>query len=124
MAKILVVDDDDLLRETVRLVLEKAGHRVAEAQDGRKVPELLAGDTFDIMLLDMVMRGKGGIETLADPALSSSSCKVIVMTGRIDTGSEAFQALCRRFNAEAVLAKPFTTRQLLETIEALVPGQP
>lgn len=120
MAKVLLVDDNELFRKTLRLILQKGGHQVVEAENGQNVSPLLETGHFDILLLDIIMPGKGGIETLADLSPSDDSYKVIVMTGRIDTNSQAFQDLCRRFRAEAILAKPFTARQLLETIDKLL----
>ena len=121
MGKILVADDNDLFRKTIRRILEKAGHSVEEASDGQSVLQLLGRTAFDIVLLDIVMPGKGGIETLLELNVSNKDVRVIVMTGRIDTGTTAFQTLCRRFKTEKILTKPFTSKQLLDSVNELLP---
>jgi CheY-like chemotaxis protein len=53
--------------------------------------------------------------------VSNKDVRVIVMTGRIDTGTTAFQTLCRRFKTEKILTKPFTSKQLLDSVNELLP---
>ena len=121
MGKMLVADDNDLFRKTIRRIHGEAGHSVEEASDGQSVLQLLGRTAFDIVLLDIVMPGKGGIETLLELNVSNKDVRVIVMTGRIDTGTTAFQTLCRRFKTEKILTKPFTSKQLLDSVNELLP---
>lgn len=64
MAHVLVVDDDPLIREMLRFVLEDAGHLVTEAGDGAEAIEALAGDAPDAMVLDLMMPGVDGFGVL------------------------------------------------------------
>ena len=64
MAKILVVDDDAAVQGTVRLLLERAGHSVVTAGDGRKGLSLCETGDFDLLFLDIFMPGMDGFETM------------------------------------------------------------
>lgn len=116
MAIVLVADDNTMLRKTIRTVLEKANHTVLEAQNGEETIQILRDSKVDVLLLDVVMPGKGGVETMLEMNSGELTTRTIVMTGKIDTGGKAFQALCRRFRAEKILTKPFTNISLLQTI--------
>ena len=64
MARILVVDDDTAVQATVRLLLERAGHSVVTAGDGRKGIALFEAGDFDLLFLDIFMPGMDGFETM------------------------------------------------------------
>ena len=121
MAKVLLADDNQMLRKTVRKILEQGGHEVVEARDGREAMEQLHRSRMDVVLLDIVMPGQGGMETLFEMSGSRIRTRVIIMTGRIDTGTEAFKNLCLRFRAEKVLTKPFRRKSCLRLLQANLP---
>ena len=116
MAVVLIADDNTMIRKTIRNVLEKANHTVLEASNGQETIRVLGDSRVDVLLLDMVMPGKGGLETLLEMNSEQITTRIIVMTGKLDTTSEPFQTLCRRFHAEKVLTKPFTNLSLLQAI--------
>ncbi|MGH6678740.1 MAG: response regulator, partial [Bradyrhizobium sp.] len=64
MANILVVDDDPAVQMTIRMLLERAGHSVAVAPDGRKGLAAFEAGNFDLLFLDIFMPGMDGIETM------------------------------------------------------------
>ena len=64
MAKILVVDDDTAVQTTIRLLLERAGHSVVVAGDGRKGLAIFETGEFDLLFLDIFMPGMDGLETM------------------------------------------------------------
>ena len=64
LARILIVDDDNAVRMTFRLLLEGAGHNVVVASDGRHGLDLLNAEAFDLLILDIFMPGMDGFETL------------------------------------------------------------
>ncbi len=63
MARILIADDDERLREATRAVLEEAGHFVVEAREGAEALRLQRTEQIDVVLCDMFMPGQDGIET-------------------------------------------------------------
>ena len=64
MAKILIIDDDSAVQATIRLLLERTGHSVVVASDGRKGLKIFEAGEFDLLLLDIFMPGMDGLETM------------------------------------------------------------
>jgi CheY-like chemotaxis protein len=75
------VDDDNAVRMTLRLLLEGAGHIVVAAGDGRRGLDLLNGEAFDLLILDIFMPGMGGFETLR-LVRQKASLPIIAISGR------------------------------------------
>ena len=82
MAKILIVDDDSAVQLTIRLLLERAGHRVVTAGDGRKgLAQFQAGD-FDLLFVDIFMPGMDGFETMRMVHQQKPQTPIIVISGQ------------------------------------------
>ena len=109
-ATILVVEDEPLVRRTVVLVLERAGHRMLTAGDGEEALALLRqpGHGVELVLTDVVMPRMGGVE-LARGVRASYPLPVLFMSGFHESQTE--------LAAEQVLAKPFTADQLMSAVE-------
>ena len=82
MAKILIVDDDSAVQATIRLLLERAGHSVVAAGDGRKALAIFEAGEFDLLFLDIFMPGMDGLETMRLIHQQQPLIPVIVMSGR------------------------------------------
>ncbi len=105
---ILLVDDDDAVRETSADMLEELGYQVKQAESGTRALELLDQDGFDVMVTDIRMPGMSGLE-LSDLASDRHhDLKIILISGYFQP-----QALSRRF-----LQKPFRTHDLDQAIRA------
>ena len=120
MAKILVADDDEVLRKIIRKFLEKEGHTILEGSNGNEVLTILRTEKIDVAILDVVMPDKGGIETLVEMNCSDIEAKVILITGLIDTETEVFRNICKQFKAQYIITKPFTKEKLVETVNTLL----
>jgi DNA-binding response OmpR family regulator len=90
MAHILVVDDEDQIRTLIREALERKGHAVEEASSGAAAVTMLRKAPVDLMIVDVIMPDKGGIETLIEAHREFAALKTIVMSGRVDTESESW----------------------------------
>jgi two-component system, chemotaxis family, chemotaxis protein CheY len=115
---VLVVDDSMLMRRMIVGSLADAGWNVVgEAADGEEAVHLYAETRPDIVTMDIVMPGTGGIEALARILQSDPDAKVVVVSALNQTRliSEAI-----RKGAQDFIAKPFLPEQLLETIERAV----
>lgn len=120
MATILVVDDVDYFRAGVVSILKKAGHTVLEASDGTEISGLIEKNKIDLLIMDVVMPKKGGMETLFDLYHKLQDTKIIIVTGQISPDSEAFKKFINHFGAQKVLFKPFKKEELLETVDNLL----
>jgi len=120
--RILVVDDERLNRMILRRALEDEGHTVSEAENGRQALVSLAGETFDVVLLDIVMPELDGYATLeaikTDPALRH--LPVIIISGVEEIASVV---RCIEAGATDYLPKPFQPAILRARIEASLAGK-
>jgi CheY-like chemotaxis protein len=113
--RVLVVDDEDILRETVRDVLTGYGCRVNTASDGASAIELISQQAFDLVLSDIKMPHKNGYEVFAAAKEANPDTPVILTTGfGYDPNHTIIRA--RREGLAAVLFKPFKVDQLLDEI--------
>jgi len=121
MARILVVDDEPLLRRTLRAILERAGHEVLEAVDGAKALNVFVESHPDLVLIDMVMPNREGAETIVD--LRAAGCvPIIAMSGAGGDSGALYLRIAAEVGADRTLAKPIRAAALLEAVAAcLVP---
>lgn len=116
MARILVMDDEELARFTLREILEGAGHEVAEARDGEEGLLLLRQAAFDLVVTDIIMPRKEGVETVIELKRDHPQVKVIAISGGGRTRNLDFLKLAKEYGADRVLAKPFSESDLLEAV--------
>jgi DNA-binding NtrC family response regulator len=118
MPRILVVDDDEMLRSSVAEILAEAGYETIEAENGSKALETVKQNpAFDVVLSDMKMPEMDGPSLLAELRSHYPEISVIMMTGEgtIDTAVQAM-----RDGAVNYLLKPTNKRQLLESVKEAV----
>jgi CheY-like chemotaxis protein len=120
LAKILVVDDDAAVQVTVRLLLERAGHDVVTADDGRKGLALCETGDFDLLFLDIFMPGMDGFETMRRVRQHRPQMPIIVISGRPPTAEENnapdFLTMATKLGAVRSLQKPFRAADLLAAV--------
>ena len=117
MAKLLVVDDQRNMRTTLSLMLRGAGHDVTEAADGEDACQRIDGDAFDLVLTDLRMAGKDGLDVLRHVKEAAPTTEVLVMTayGTIESAVEAMRA-----GAYDYIQKPFAEDELLVKIDRAI----
>ena len=116
MANILIVDDDARLRKLVRTYAGLDGHLCGEAKDGPEAMELLEHGTYDLMVLDVMMPGLNGFETL-ERVRKTSDVPVIMLTAR----SEEYDKLLGfQLGVDDYVAKPFSPRELMARVGAVL----
>ncbi|MBL4789290.1 MAG: response regulator [Kordiimonadaceae bacterium] len=125
MAEILVVDDDENARTSTKVVLERAGFLVTVAENGHQAGQLLSQRSFDLVITDLVMPGKAGIELITDLAKHFPNTAVIAMSGAgprresLDGGTFGQPMLlstAKMIGADAILGKPFGPETLLLSV--------
>jgi DNA-binding response OmpR family regulator len=121
MATIALIDDEDLFRNSIKMMLEKRGHTILEADNGKDGVALVKQniDNIDIVLIDVVMPNKGGVESLMELKQKLSRKVIIVMTGKVTPDSDAFRRLVETLGVMKVLYKPFKKKELLEIIDSI-----
>ena len=120
MARILIVDDDTAVQATIQLLLERAGHSVVTAGDGRKGLTLLETSDFDLLFLDIFMPGMDGFETMRMVHHLRPLVPIIVISGRPvhsdEAGAPDFLTMATKLGAISSLQKPFKPAALLAAV--------
>jgi len=117
MARILVIDDDELVRQTVRGILERAGHGVDEATDGSE--GLLRATQLrpDLILTDILMPNQDGIEFILKLRKADPKAKIIAMSGGGSLQPVQLLVMAKELGADECLSKPFARAALLSKVE-------
>ena len=113
MARILVAEDDDAVREFVTRALAHQGHAVTAVLDGGQALEALAAERYDLLLTDLVMQGMDGIALALKATKDHPKLPILLMTGYAAERQRAhnLDALISR-----VLLKPFTLKEVCEAV--------
>ena len=118
--KILVIEDEKLLAESIRAVLEQKGFEVETVYDGETGAEYAALGIYDLLILDVMMPGMNGFEVAKQVRAQRCSTPILMLTalGGIDDRIRGLNS-----GADYYLTKPFDTRELLACINALLRRQ-
>jgi DNA-binding NtrC family response regulator len=116
VALILIIDDDPDVRRMLRIALERNQHRVLEAGDGGEGMRRWRESRPDLVITDLLMPGKDGLDTLFELVSTDPRVRVIAMTG--GSWREAVDRLhdARLFGAVRTVAKPFTLSEMLRVV--------
>ena len=114
--RVLVVDDDDAVRALVRDGLEREGFEVCDVADDAAALQVLAGDPPDLVVLDVNLPARGGLEVLAT-IRDNWGLPVILLTGRV---SELDRVLGLELGADDYVGKPFSPRELAARVRAVL----
>lgn len=123
MTRILVIDDDDLLRGALRVVLEAAGYEVMEAGDGEAGLALHHEHGADLVLVDIFMPERDGLEVIRELCAEIPHPKILAMSGGGQTGQIEILKAATALGASRALRKPFEPRDLLAAIHKLLGEQ-
>ena len=117
--RILVIDDDDMVRDTIKRCLELARYEVAEANDGAVGVKIANQDTFDLVITDILMPNKEGIETIRELRREKPDLKIVAISGG-DRKGGSFLEVAKKLGAHDVLGKPFRSQELLDCVETVL----
>ena len=119
VCSVLVIDDDPVARETVRAILEDDGHRVTCAEDGRQGVKAFRDIQPDVVVTDIIMPDKEGLETIVELRAMWPKGPIIAISGGGRSGGPAnYLELARSLGATAVLAKPFEPTELISCLRS------
>ena len=119
--RILIVDDDRAFRHAIGTLLEQAGHTVSYAADGPEAIGRLAGETVDLMLLDIGLPGMSGLDVLARVRTLAAAPRVVVVTAD-DTPETLLGAV--RGQADRYVTKPFAPSAIVDVVEDVLTAAP
>ncbi len=118
--KILVVDDENSIRLLLKIALEKRGYQVSEAENGKIAINYLQRHPADLMIIDMIMPEKEGIETIREVRKTNAKIKIIAVSGGGLLGPDAYLMLAGTLGADATMPKPIALKDLLQQVSSLL----
>ena len=120
IARILIIDDDSAVRNSLRTYFERVGYQVAEAGDGRACLRLHAAAPADVIITDLFMPDVDGIEIIRELRRMPGRVKVIVVSGGDSTGTLNMLDHATLLGADRTFHKPLDPEALLEAVRELL----
>lgn len=123
MPSILVIEDNEDIRALYKRILERAGHKVIEAADGKAGTRLYREAPADLVITDIIMPEKEGIETIKELTNDFPDIKIIAISGGGSAmASSVCLSLAGKLGAKRTLSKPIQTSQLLDAVSEVLAG--
>ena len=113
MTKILVIDDDVLVRKSIVHLLEGAGYQVLTAEDGARGMAIFRNEQPDLVITDIVMPEQEGIQTITEIRKAKPDAKIIAISGGGRIADTDFLRIAQVLGAMAAISKPFDPDELL-----------
>ena len=123
MTHVMVIDDDEQIRELLRETLERDGYEVVTAANGDEGIRLHRSKSADVIITDILMPVREGISTIHELRNEFPDVKIIAITGGGHSGPLShYLSMANQIGAHRVIAKPFVRRQILDAVSELVNG--
>ena len=116
MKRVLIIDDEVLARYTMKAILEEEGFEILEASNGQEGIDADKATPADLIITDIIMPEKEGIETIAEIRRERPDVKIIAISGGGKLKADIPLKLAQRMGATRVLAKPFGAADLIRTV--------
>jgi len=124
MSRILLIEDDQPLRRALRIALEKSGHLVVDAADGRKGLSAFKAQPAELVITDLIMPEMEGIETICALKKLNPALPIIAMTGGGRTVADDYLHIAQLCGATQVFAKPLEPDTLCAAVATLLANRP
>ncbi len=123
MARILIADDEAVIRMMFRAFLERDGYEVLEAANGNEALAVCRKERPDLIIIDLIMPDKEGIETIMELKQLYPDLKIIAISGggRIRAGE--YLIIAATFGVDQTLQKPIEREKLLRAVRELLPKE-
>jgi DNA-binding response OmpR family regulator len=118
MKTILVIDDEETIRETTLLMLERAGYTGVSAASAEEGMSSMAANQVALALVDVVLPGKNGLELALELNQKWPATPIVLMSGRVSTEADSIRNFTGHFGIKGSIAKPFTLDQLVDTLRS------
>ncbi|SME92680.1 response regulator [Desulfovibrio gilichinskyi] len=120
MSRILVVDDDPISRQILRAMLEKEGHVVSEAEDGVKALNNYDKGSVDLVITDIFMPEKEGVQTVRELIKENPDVKIIAVSGGSSSANYDSLDWIKMFGVKYTFTKPFNSKAIISAIDDLL----
>jgi CheY-like chemotaxis protein len=118
--RLLVVDDDELVRETVRTILEDSGYEVVEAAEGEEAIRALEKRDVDAAVVDIFMPKMDGLELIRELHRRSPSIRILAISGSTQGINTGMLSAARALGANEILNKPFDPSDLIALVRKML----
>lgn len=120
MSQILIIDDDPQVRDMLQAELEQEGYDVIVAEDGNEGLKRFREMPADVVITDIIMPGKEGVETLVDLRREFPTVRIIAMSGGGRMDATGYLRAAKTFGADFTFEKPVDPDELFKAIETLL----
>jgi len=120
MARILVIDDDEQVLDMLYESLTREGYDVLRASNGEQGMRLYREEPVDLIITDLIMPEKEGIETIIELRQDFPDVKIIAISGGGRTGTKDYLHMAQIFGVQRTFTKPVAREQLLDAIRELI----
>ncbi len=120
MARILIIDDEDQTHRMLRIVLERAGYEIVEARDGQEGLRYYRAAPVDLIITDILMPGKEGLETIMELRREAPGVKIIAISGGGQIGTLDFLDIAKLLGARRALEKPFNLQEFVTAVQEVL----
>jgi DNA-binding response OmpR family regulator len=122
MAKILVIDDDEIMNGMTVQLLSEAGYEAEGAEDGNSGLKILESKSFDLIVTDIVMPEKEGVETIIAIRDKNKSIPIIAISGGGRIDPQDYLRMAQHFGADYTFQKPFEKEPFLAAVRECLSG--
>jgi YesN/AraC family two-component response regulator len=120
MLQILIIDDEEQIRAVFKEMLGRSGYMVSEASNGEEGLILQREKPADLIITDIVMPHKEGLETIREIRQEFPEVKIVAISGGGEIGSDQYLDVAKQFGVVCTLQKPIRLEELLGTVERLL----
>jgi CheY-like chemotaxis protein len=120
MARILIIDDEPIIRDVLIETLEREGYETVVASDGNDGIKIHQENPADLIITDLIMPEKEGIETIMELRRDSQDVKIIAMSGGGKIDPNTYLQIAKTVGAVKTLAKPIRIDELLKTVQEVL----
>ncbi|MCP4265200.1 MAG: response regulator [Candidatus Brocadiaceae bacterium] len=121
MSRVLVIDDEAQVRKLLRKILEAEGYQVADAPNGKVGMEFCRVERFDLVITDIIMPEKEGIEVIGELLDNFPETKIIVISGGSrNLNADNLLVSAKKIGADCVISKPFNVDELLNEVRLVL----
>ena len=120
MARVLVIDDDEQVLDMLYESLTREGYDVLRASNGEEGMRLYREDSVDLIITDLIMPEKEGIETIIELRQDFPDVKIIAISGGGRIGTKDYLKMAEIFGVQRTFTKPVAREQLLDAIRELI----